>query len=123
VDRQDRLPVLRFQFNNAHRGAPHRLADRLSVDRVGLASLHVGLHVARRHQLDVMAELAQFASAVMAGPARRLADDAGWQGPSTSSDLAALDGTRVAALSTCSLYAAVKEGSQSPCGVEAPRPR
>lgn len=57
-----------------HRYEPHgrpsdRLADRLRVGHVVLLALHVGLHIARRHQAHIVTELDQFARPVMRGSA------------------------------------------------------
>ncbi|ANB35838.1 hypothetical protein A6024_18055 [Rhodovulum sulfidophilum] len=90
VDRQDRLLIFRLQFDEAHRGSAHRLANRLGIDRVGLAPLHIGFHIARRHQPDVVTELAQFAAPVMGGPTRLHPDDAGRQGLEELQKLGAL---------------------------------
>jgi hypothetical protein len=52
-------------------------SDRLRISRIGLAALHVGLHVSWRHQLDGMAELRQLAPLVMRGRAGFHANQAG----------------------------------------------
>lgn len=42
--------------NEAHGRAAHRFANRLGVDGIRFAALHIGRHVLRRHENDIMAE-------------------------------------------------------------------
>src|SRR5258706_4424975 len=55
----------RFDPHEAHGRAPNRLADRLGVSGIVLVALDVGLHILRRHQAHLVAELRQLARPVM----------------------------------------------------------
>ena len=79
VHRQRRLLLGRLHRHEPHRRACHRLADRFRIGRVGLAALHIGLDVGRRHQAHLMAQLDQLARPVMRRAARLDADQAGRQ--------------------------------------------
>jgi hypothetical protein len=63
--------------NKAHKRPAHRLADRLSVGRIVLLALDVGLHVARRHQSDIVPERAQLSCPIVPGGTRLDADPTG----------------------------------------------
>jgi hypothetical protein len=54
--RHHRLLLGRLRGNEAHRRPRHRLADGRRIASVGLAAFDIGLHVSRRHQLDLMAQ-------------------------------------------------------------------
>ena len=56
--------------------ACHRFADRGSIGSVVLRPLDVGLHVARRHQTNGVAELRDFTRPMMTGCAGLHADQA-----------------------------------------------
>ena len=56
--------------HKAHRRPAHRLADRRRVRRIGLVALHIGLHVPRWHQPNVVTELPELARPVMRPRAR-----------------------------------------------------
>ncbi len=71
---KERLRLFAFHRNEAHRRPRYRFADRFGVCLVGLAAPDVGFHVRRRHQPDVMAELAEFPRPVV-GPGTGLHTD------------------------------------------------
>ena len=54
VQHQGGLLLLRLDRNKPHRWSRHCLADRRCIVRVVLATLEIGLHVVRRHQLPVV---------------------------------------------------------------------
>jgi hypothetical protein len=66
-----------FHGNKAHGRPAHRLANRLSVGRIVLLAFDVGLHVARRHQPDIVPECAQLACPIVPGGTRLDADPTG----------------------------------------------
>src|SRR5215469_14012657 len=51
VQHQGSLLLLRLDRNKPHRWSRHCLADRRRIVRVVLATLEIGLHIARWHQL------------------------------------------------------------------------
>ena len=53
---QHRLLIDVLDRNEPHQRSRHRLADRCSIRRIVLVALDVGLHVGRRHQLDLVAQ-------------------------------------------------------------------
>jgi hypothetical protein len=67
---QSPLLLGRLERHKAHRRTAHRLADRRRVRRIGLVALHIGLHVPRWHQPNVVAELPELARPVMRPRAR-----------------------------------------------------
>src|SRR6476660_3619264 len=75
-----RSPLLlgRLERHKAHRRTAHRLADRRRVRRIGLVALHIGLHVPRWHQPNVVAELPELARPVMR-PRARFHPDQAWR--------------------------------------------
>lgn len=79
VQREKRLLFLGFDLDEAHRGPCHGFADRFGVDRIGLAALHVGFDVHRRHQPDGMAEHRELPRPMVARCAGLNADEAGRQ--------------------------------------------
>jgi hypothetical protein len=62
---QSRLLICRLDGGKAHGRSADRLADGRGIQRVGLAALHIGFHVPRRHNPDVMSEPADFTRPVM----------------------------------------------------------
>src|SRR5918998_3065885 len=77
MQRQRGLLLDRLDRDKAHGRAGDRLADRLRIASVGLASLHVRLDVGRRHQPNLVTEADQLARPVMARAAGLHADKAG----------------------------------------------
>src|SRR5262252_4647463 len=65
VQHQGGLLLLRLDRNKPHRWSRHCLADRRRIVRVVLATLEIGLHIARRHQLHRVAKCLQLATPVM----------------------------------------------------------
>jgi hypothetical protein len=65
VQHQHGLLSLRLHRNEAHRRPRYRLHDRLRIGGVGLAPLHVSLHVCRRHQPDLVTQCHQLARPMM----------------------------------------------------------
>src|SRR5712671_6597991 len=55
----------RFDPHKAHGRSPNRFADRLGVSRIVFVALDVGLHILRRHQAHLVAELRQLARPIM----------------------------------------------------------
>ena len=55
----------RFDPHEAHCRAPNRLTDRLGVGGIVLVALDVGLHIPRRHQTHLVAELRQLARPIV----------------------------------------------------------
>ena len=55
----------RFDLHNAHGRPSHRLTDRLGVSGIVLVALDVGLHILRRHQPHLVAELRQLPRPIM----------------------------------------------------------
>ncbi len=76
---QQGLLLLALDRYEAHGWPLHRLADRLGVGPIVLATLDVGLHVARRHQTHLMTELADLARPVVCAGTGLDADQAGRQ--------------------------------------------
>ena len=54
-----------FYWHSAHRRSPDRFAARHSIDRIVLVALDVGLHILRRHQTNLVAELRKLARPIM----------------------------------------------------------
>ena len=77
MQRQRRLLLGRLHRHEAHGWPRHRLTDRLSIPRIRLAPLHIGLHVGWRHQPHLVAKLCQLACPMMRGAASFHADKAG----------------------------------------------
>ena len=67
------------------------LGARFGVNRIGLAPLYIGLHVCRRHQADIVAELAKLTAPVMSGPARLHANQTTRQSLEELQQLSTLD--------------------------------
>jgi hypothetical protein len=67
VQHQDRLLLFGLHRHEAHARPRHCLADRPCVRSIGLAALDVGLHVRRRHEANILAELRQLSRPVMRG--------------------------------------------------------
>ena len=65
LQHQGGLLLLGLDRNEPHRWPRHCLADRRRIVRVVLATLEIGLHVARRHQLHRVAKGLQLATPVM----------------------------------------------------------
>src|ERR1019366_6764482 len=62
---QPALLLDRLDHNEPHGWAPDRFADRLGVGGIVLVALDVGLHILRRHQTNLVAELRQFTRPIM----------------------------------------------------------
>lgn len=75
VQRQGSLLVGGLHCHEAHDRTRHRFADRFGAHRIVLAPLHIGLHVGRWHQTNLVAELRQLASPIMRGTTRLHADE------------------------------------------------
>src|SRR6185369_17982088 len=69
-----RLAIDCFDRYETHGWPRYRLADRFSVDRIGLAAFDIRLHVGRRDQSHVVAEHGELASSA---PHHRLQDPHG----------------------------------------------
>jgi hypothetical protein len=65
VHQQRRLLLDRLYGYEAHRRTLDRFADRLRISGVVFVALDVGLHVLRRHETHLMAQLDQLAGPVM----------------------------------------------------------
>src|SRR5580704_10850971 len=61
VQRKATLLLACLGRHEPHVRPGHRLADRLSVNRIVLMALHIGLHVGRRHQANSVTERLEFA--------------------------------------------------------------
>jgi hypothetical protein len=70
------LLINRFDGNEAHAGPRHRLADGGGIGGVVFASLHIGLHVTRRHQTHGMPERRQLARPMVRGRTSLHTDEA-----------------------------------------------
>jgi hypothetical protein len=77
MQHHDALLLDALPLDEAHSRASHRLTDRLGIGRVVLLALDVGLHIAWRHQPDLMAELGQLACPMMRRGAGLDPDQAG----------------------------------------------
>src|SRR5450759_2269532 len=62
---QPALLLDRLDRDEPHGWAPDRFADRLGVGGIVLVALDVGLHILRRHQTNLVAELRQFTRPIM----------------------------------------------------------
>jgi hypothetical protein len=69
MDRENGLLVLGFDFDKPHCWPSDSFANCLRINRICLAAFDIGLHVVRRHQPYIVAELAQSAPLVMRRPA------------------------------------------------------
>ena len=69
----------RPDWNEAHRGAADRFADRGGVGGIGLVTAKVSLDVGRWDQADIVAKPGEFAGPVMGGATGFHADKAGRQ--------------------------------------------
>lgn len=58
VQHESGLLLLRRHLHEAHGGSGHRFADCLGIGGIGLAALHVWLHVSGRHQPHLMTKRA-----------------------------------------------------------------
>src|SRR5450631_4770796 len=79
----------RLDLHEAHGRTPHRLADSLGIGGIVLVALEVGLHVLRRHQTHLVAELSQLARPIMRSGAGLHTDKARRQSREKSYHLAA----------------------------------
>ena len=72
------LPLLlsRLDPHKAHRRTPNRFADRRRIGGIVLVALKVSLHILRRHQPHLVAELRQLARPIMRGGTRLHPDQA-----------------------------------------------
>src|SRR5262245_20141356 len=59
------LLLSRLDPYKTHGGASDRFADRLGVGSIILVTLDIGLHILRRHQTHLMAELGEFARPIV----------------------------------------------------------
>src|ERR1035437_6583685 len=73
---QSALLLDRLDRDEPHSWAPDRFADRLGVGGIVLVALDVGLHILRRHQTNLVAELRQFTRPIMCRGAGFHADKA-----------------------------------------------
>src|ERR1022692_4543376 len=73
---QPALLLDRLDRDEPHGWAPDRFADRLGVGGIVLVALDVGLHILRRHQTNLVAELRQFTRPIMCRGAGFHADKA-----------------------------------------------
>jgi len=71
------LPFRQLHRHETHRRPGRRLADGFGVGLVGLAALHMGLDVRRRHDADLMAERRQLPRPEMRPRAGLHPDEAG----------------------------------------------
>ena len=76
VQHQRSLLLGALDRHEAHRRPRHRLADRGRIGSVVLAALDVGLHIARRHQPHIVAELPELARPLVRRGARLHANQA-----------------------------------------------
>jgi hypothetical protein len=74
VKHQAALLLERLCWHKPHVGSRDRFANSLSVSRIVLLTLDVGLHVSRRHQSHGMAKCLQFARSMVRRCARLNAD-------------------------------------------------
>src|SRR5207344_206402 len=79
MQHQPALLLGRFDLYETHGRPPRRLADRLSVGRIVLVALDVGLHVLRRHQPHPVAKFREFTRPIMSRGAGFHADKASRQ--------------------------------------------
>src|SRR5262249_15731739 len=59
------LLLRRLGKHETHGRAPDRLADRLGVSDIIFVTLDISLHILRRHQAHLMAEIRQFACPIV----------------------------------------------------------
>src|SRR5271166_2232198 len=64
---QPTLLLDRLHLHKSHRRPAYRLADRLRVGRIVLVALDISLHILRRHQPNLVAELRQLPCPVVRG--------------------------------------------------------
>lgn len=79
MDHQLALLLGSLHLDEAHARPGDGLADRLSVGRIVLLSLQIGLHIRGRHELHLVAQLGQPAAPVMRRSAGLDADQAAQQ--------------------------------------------
>jgi len=76
MQHQSALLFGRFDLHKTHSRTSHSLADRLGVGGIILVALDVGLHILRRHQTNLVAELRELTRPVMGRSAGLQADKA-----------------------------------------------
>ena len=69
VHHQDGLLIRCLDLNKPHGRPCHRFADRFRIGHVVLVPLHIGLHVARRHQTHLVPQCFDLPCPVMRGGA------------------------------------------------------
>ena len=89
VQHQYRLSFIRLHGNKAHRRSGHCLGDGLCVGSIGLAALHIRLHIGRRHQSNRVPQLGEFSRPIMRGGAGFHADKTRRQPAEKPQDIAA----------------------------------
>jgi len=89
VHQERRLLLDRLYRHEAHRWTLDRLADRLSISRVVLVALDVGLHVLRWHEPHFMAQPGQLAGPVVCCRASFHADQTWWEAGKKTNNCAA----------------------------------
>ncbi len=89
VHQQRRLLLGRLHRHEAHRWPLDGFANRLGIGRVILVALHVGLHILRRHETNLMAKRPQLARPVMRRRAGLHADQTSWHAGKECEHLAA----------------------------------
>jgi hypothetical protein len=57
MKKKDALLFLSFDCDKTHRWARNRFANGGGINRIGFASLHIGLHIHRWDQPYIMAQL------------------------------------------------------------------
>ena len=91
MQHQSRLLLFRFCWHETHRRPRYCLANRGGIVGVVLAAFEIGLHVARWHQLDRVAESLKLAAPMMGARAGFNANKAGRQGREKLQDLRTAD--------------------------------
>ena len=71
---EDGLLLDRLDRHEPHRRALNGFADRFGIERVALAALHLGLHVGRRDQANLVPHRGERARPVVRRAARLYAD-------------------------------------------------
>ncbi len=79
VEHQYHLLFDGLHRDEPHRRTGHRLANRLGVGGVGFSALHIGLHIGRWHQPDIMPQRDQLTSPMMRRRTCLHADEASWK--------------------------------------------
>jgi hypothetical protein len=78
----------RLHWNGPDAATTKRVEERLGIRAIGLVAAHIGPHVLRGEQRDVVAEVLGGAPPVVCGPAGFQHDVCGWRGPEKPSELA-----------------------------------